>query len=102
MLIHSVYFWLKKDLTDKDKQSFYDGLLELSKIPTVSEMHIGTPAKTGDRDIVDDTYTYGIVVTFNDLAGHDTYQNHQIHLDFLSRFSPSWDKILIYDIDVQK
>ncbi|HOV33875.1 MAG TPA: Dabb family protein [Candidatus Hydrogenedens sp.] len=102
MLIHSVYFWLKEDLTEEVQQSFYEGLLALSQIPTAIKVHIGTPAETGDRDIVDNTYTCGIVVIFNDLAGHDTYQNHQIHLDFLSRFSPCWDKILIYDMDIQE
>lgn len=99
MLIHSVYFWLKDDLCEAKKQAFYDGLLELSKIPTVVQLYVGKPAKTEKRPVIDDTYTYGIVVVFNDKEGHDSYQVHQIHKNFLAEFSSFWDRVLVYDFE---
>lgn len=99
MLVHSVYFWLKDELCDAKKQAFYEGLLELSKIPTVVHLFVGRPASTEKRPVIDDSYTFGIVVVFNDIEGHNAYQIHTIHKNFLSEFSSYWDKVLVYDFE---
>lgn len=100
MLIHSVYFWLKQDLSDEEKEIFYQGLIKLKDIPTVKDLYIGVPAQTEKRPVVDNSYTYGIVVVFNDLSSHDAYQLHPIHQEFLTNFKSYWDKVLVYDIQV--
>lgn len=99
MLVHSVYFWLKAEICDAKKQAFYEGLLGLSKIPTVSQIYVGTPADTTKRPVIDDSYTFGIVVVFDDKEGHDAYQVHTIHKNFLSEFGSYWDKVLVYDFE---
>ena len=47
MFIHSVYFWLRDDLTDQQRAEFRDGLKQLGRIDTVRASFLGTPAKTG-------------------------------------------------------
>ncbi len=99
MLVHSVYFWLKDEICEAKRQAFYEGLLELSKIPTVVQLYVGKPATTEKRPVIDDTYTYGIAVVFNDIEGHNIYQTHSIHKNFLAEFSSYWNKVVVYDIE---
>lgn len=98
MLVHSVYFWLKDTLSESEKAHFYEGLLNLKNIPSVMNLYVGKPAKTQPRPVIDNSYTYGLVVVFNDIQAHDEYQVHPIHKDFLSKYSSYWSRVLVYDI----
>lgn len=99
MLIHSVYFWLKDELGDEKKKSFLEGLLKLKEIPTIVDLYVGIPADTPKRQVLDDSYTFGIVVVFQDLDGHNKYQIHPIHQEFLKNYSSYWERIVVYDIE---
>ncbi|WP_276088715.1 Dabb family protein [Pedobacter sp. JY14-1] len=96
MLVHHVLFWLKADTTDSQKQDFRKGLESLRNIETVKTFHIGTPAPI-ERAVVDTTYTFSLTLFFEDLAGHDVYQVHDIHQSFLDQFRALFDKVVIYD-----
>lgn len=96
MLSHHVLFWLKTDTTEEQKNAFRKGLESLEKIETVINYHAGTPAPI-ERAVVDTTYTFSLVLFFNDLAGHDVYQTHPLHLAFLDEFRVFFDKVVIYD-----
>ena len=58
--------------------------------------HIGRPAAT-DRPVIDNSYTYSLVVTFPDLETHDAYQTDPTHVAFIEEAKSLWDKVLIYD-----
>ena len=96
MLVHHVLFWLKADTTEAQKTAFRKGLESLEKVETIQSFHVGTPAPI-ERAVVDVTYTFSLVVSFNDLAGHDVYQTHPVHLAFLEEFRPFFEKVVIYD-----
>ena len=96
MLTHHVLFWLKADMTPEQKTAFKQSLETLKGVETVQSLYIGTPAPI-DRAVVDSSYTFSLVVLFNDLAGHDVYQTHQLHLAFLDSFKVYFEKIIIYD-----
>ena len=55
-----------------------------------------TPAST-DREIIDRSYSYALVVSFADEAAHDAYQVHPVHDRFREQCGGSWKKIVIYD-----
>jgi hypothetical protein len=97
MLIHSVYFWLKPELTDAQRADFRRGLESLGGIKSVAQIHIGTPAPIPPRPVVDASYSYGLTVVFHDVAGHDVYQVDPLHKAFLESFRSSWTKVQIYD-----
>jgi hypothetical protein len=99
MLTHSVYFWLRDDLTPDQLQAFRAGLETLRGIPTVHALYVGVPAPTAKRAVIEDTYTFGLVVVFPDMAGHDAYQVHSLHKAFLERFLPYWTRVAIYDFE---
>jgi hypothetical protein len=49
MLVHTVYFWLKPELTDAERADFRKGVESLGTIPSVSAVYVGTPAATTPR-----------------------------------------------------
>ncbi len=95
MFVHSVYFWLKPDITDQERTKFWSSVRSLGDIESVKHCFIGTPAST-DRPIIDRSYTCALVVMFDDEAGHDVYQVHPLH-DKFRECSSLWSKVLIYD-----
>jgi hypothetical protein len=96
MIAHHVLFWLKADTTDAEKEAFLGGLKKLEEIEVVKNYHIGTPAPI-ERAVVDTTYTFSLLLFFEDLAAHDVYQVHPIHKEFLEEFRVHFEKVIIYD-----
>jgi hypothetical protein len=96
MFIHSVYFWLKPDLTDADRAVFWTGVYSLTTIQSVRQGYVGTPAAT-DRPIIDRSYSCALLILCEDEAGHEAYQVDPIHDKFRNECGTFWSKVLIYD-----
>lgn len=96
MIAHHVLFWLKADTTEAQKEAFLGGLKSLENIEVVKNFHIGTPAPI-ERAVVDTTYTFSLILFFEDLAAHDLYQVHPVHKAFLEEFRVFFEKVVIYD-----
>jgi len=94
--IHVVNFWLKKDLGDQDKAAFVKGVTSLGQIKNLSTFHVGRPAPTS-RPVIDSSYDYCLVCTFQSQQEHDAYQIDPIHDIFRDECAKYWDKVLIYD-----
>jgi hypothetical protein len=94
--LHMVFFWLKND-EEKTKKAF---LAELRKFIDHADMirsqHIGTPADT-DREVIDNTYSFSLILSFDSKKEHDEYQGHQLHKDFIANASSLWEKVQVYD-----
>lgn len=97
MLIHAVYFWLKDSLSAAEKAEFRKGVESLAKIEVSTHTWVGVPSKTERPGIVERSYSIGLVVAFKDMAAHDAYQVHPIHLAFLAKHKTDWAKIVVYD-----
>ncbi|HEY8944092.1 MAG TPA: Dabb family protein [Polyangiaceae bacterium] len=98
MLIHSVYFWFKRDANPALVERFAEGLERLSTIPDIQTTYFGKPESTPKRAVIDDSYAWALVEIFADLAAHDRYQAHPIHQEFVREFSPIWEKVQVYDV----
>ena len=96
-LAHHVFFWLKNRDSKEDLQKLLDGLKTLEKIESVRKLHIGVPAKTEKRPVIDDSYSASELIFFDDLAGQDIYQVHPIHKKFIENCSHLWEKVIVYD-----
>lgn len=99
MLIHTVYFWLKPELTAAQRAEFRAGVEALSKIKSADALYIGVPAKTTDRPIIDKSFSVAMTLVCKDVAAHDAYQIDPIHEDFVNKFKTYWSKVQIYDAD---
>lgn len=94
--VHVVYFWLKEDLSTADIDTFKAGARSLGMINTVDSFYFGKPAQT-PREVVDNSYSYCIIVAFADKEAHDAYQTDIIHDRFREDCGHLWNKVQIYD-----
>ncbi len=97
VLIHTVYFWLKPELTDAQRAEFRRGVESLARIPSVEEVYIGAPAAVAARPVVDSSFSVGLTVLCRDVAAHDAYQVDPIHLKFVETCRQFWSRVQIYD-----
>lgn len=98
MLIHSVYFWFKADADPAVVAAFESGLQRLTAIPDIATAYFGRPEAMPKRAVVDDTYAWALIETFDDVAAHDRYQEHPLHQQFLREFAASWQRVQVYDV----
>jgi hypothetical protein len=96
-LIHHVFFWLKEPNNEAHKKQLVKALNDLLKVETIKMSHIGFPAGTESRDVVDHSYSVSYMVMFDDQAGQDAYQVHPLHVKFVEENSHLWKKVVVYD-----
>ena len=96
-LVHHVFFWLKEPENEHTRLQFEKGLEKLLTVETIALSHVGIPASTEKRDVVDNSFTYSYMVMFNDKESHDIYQNHPTHLKFIEENSHLWERVVVYD-----
>jgi len=101
-LVHSVFFWLKEDLSDEKEAAFLQGLISLKQISSVQSMTYGPPAPTEERGVVDRSYSYALAINFEDVAAQDAYQVDPIHTKFVEDHKDKWTKVIVYDHMVMK
>ncbi|MBJ6367875.1 Dabb family protein [Snuella sedimenti] len=94
---HTVFFWLKKPDDQSDRNAFETSLKKfIDSSVFVKTKHLGTPANT-PREVVDNSFTYCLVVDFVTKEAHDKYQEEPAHKLFIEESSNLWDKVLVYD-----
>lgn len=99
MIIHSVCFYLRKDLGEAERRVFWEELGKLKGIESLAGSHVGVPAKVAPRPTVDAEWDFGVTLFFKDLAAHDAYQVHPLHKAFLEKCRPMWEKVRITDLE---
>ena len=98
MIIHSVYFWLRDDLSVAQQEQFRQSLAELVGITSVQTGFIGKPAST-DRPVIERSYSIALILHFDSLADHDDYQEHAVHRAFIENCKTFWSRVSITDIE---
>jgi hypothetical protein len=98
MIAHHVLFWLIAETTPDQKAAFRKSLETLKNIEVLKFFHVGTPAPI-DREVVDTSYTFSLLLAFDDLDAHNTYQSHALHQAFLDEFRVFFKKVVIYDAE---
>lgn len=96
IFVHHVFFWLKDPGNEEEKKRFEAGMKDLMGIKAIKKHYIGKAADT-NREVIDNTYDYSLLVVFKDESGHDIYQEHATHLKFIEDFQDLWEKVLVYD-----
>lgn len=99
MLVHTVFFWLKKDLSADQAAQFRAGVESLKGIDHAEAVYVGTPAKTAARPVIDNSYNFCLTVILKDIPAHDAYQADPIHQEFIANFKEFWDAVKVYDAD---
>jgi len=96
MFLHNVYFYLTNPDNKEEADQLEKGIKTLGTIDTVRDFYVGKCVPS-DREVVDSEYTLHLMVKFDDQAGHDFYQTHQTHVDFIKACAHLWEKVKVYD-----
>jgi len=94
--IHVVFFWLVDEAMPTRGKFVTEALKYLSEIDVIRTRHLGRPAGT-ERDVVDNSYSYCLVVTFDSKEDHDIYQAHEAHQRFIENASSLWTRVQVFD-----
>jgi len=94
---HTVYFWLKNPKNNEDIKAFEASLKKfINQSIYIQTKHIGRPSTT-NRDVIDATYTYSLLLTFKNKEAQDNYQEEPNHKLFIDESSNLWSKVVVYD-----
>lgn len=96
-LVHHVFFWLKNPNSKEDLAALLAGIRTLAQIETVRGIHVGVPASTEKRAVVDASYSASELLFFDDVEGQNSYQSHPLHQKFVSDCSHLWEKVTVFD-----
>jgi len=95
--VHAVYFWLADPADEVSNKAFEKSLVNfISNSSDITSYHLGKPADT-NRPIIDTTYTYCLLVTFDSKVEHDRYQDDPAHKQFIKESEHLWTRVQIYD-----
>ncbi|MBT8234573.1 MAG: Dabb family protein [Bacteroidia bacterium] len=95
--VHVVYFWLNDPESTSDRKDFEEALnmfLEASEFAQTN--YVGTPPEAS-REVVDDSFSYCLIVTFESAEAQENYQTEAAHLAFIENASHLWNKVIVYD-----
>lgn len=99
MFIHVVLFWCKEGTPEATKQEMMRYCNEvMPTVPLVKHAWAGKVVPS-TREVVDSSYDFGLCVVFENKAGHDAYQPHELHQEYVKRFKPHWARIRVYDFE---
>ncbi len=94
---HVVYFWLKNPENTTDRSKFETSLQKFLDNSLYAKTNfIGTPPKAS-REVVDGSFTYSLIVTFESDEAQDKYQKEAAHLLFIEECKDLWTKVIVYD-----
>ncbi len=96
-LVHHVFFWLKNPDSKEDLAKLLAGIRGLAAIETVRGFHVGVPASTEKREVVDNSFSASEILYFDDVEGQNVYQVHPLHQKFVAECSHLWSKVIVYD-----
>lgn len=96
-LVHHVFFWLKNPDSKADLERLLTGIRSLGAIETVRSLHVGVPASTEKRAVVDNSYSASELMMFDSVEDQNAYQVHPLHQRFVEECSGLWSKVVVYD-----
>jgi len=94
---HTVFFWLKNPDNQEDRTAFETSLQKfLDNSAYAKTRFIGKPPRAS-RDVVDGSFTYSLIVTFESAEAQQNYQEEPPHKVFIEESSDLWEKVIVYD-----
>lgn len=94
---HTVFFWLKNPDNSADRATFETSLKKfLDTSAYAKTKFIGIPPQAS-RDVVDGSFTYSLLLSFDSAEAQQAYQDEAPHKVFIEESSKLWDKVIVYD-----
>ncbi|MEI6534201.1 MAG: Dabb family protein [Verrucomicrobiaceae bacterium] len=97
-MIHTVFFWLKKEITAEQRSLFENELIKLKEIPCLIHGFVGKPAPTEHRLVTDHSFDFSLTLHFKNLEDHEHYQKDcEQHKRFVTSCKSFWERVQVYD-----
>jgi len=94
---HVVYFWFKNPDSPADRATFEASLTKfLNSSKYARTKFIGRPPKAV-REVVDDSFTYSLILSFESPEAQRAYQVEPAHLVFVEECEDLWERVVVYD-----
>ncbi len=94
---HVVYFWFKNPDSQADRATFEASLTKfLNSSRYAKTKFIGKPPKA-IRDVVDDSFTYSLILSFESAEDQAAYKDEPSHKVFIEECQDLWEKVIVYD-----
>ncbi|ASV29644.1 stress responsive protein [Maribacter cobaltidurans] len=94
---HTVFFWLKNPDSEADRTAFVKSLTKfLDNSGYAKTKFIGKPPKAS-RDVVDGSFTFSLMVSFESAEAQQAYQDEAPHKVFIEESEHLWEKVIVYD-----
>src|SRR5690606_24795489 len=94
---HVFFFWFKNPDSQAYRATFEASCKKfLDNSQDAKTKFIGKPPKA-TRDVVDDSFTYSLVVSFESAEDQAAYQTEPPHLVFIEECKDLWEKVIVYD-----
>ena len=101
--VHTVYFWLHNPDNQEDCKAFEDSLSKFLEHSQYAKTKFIGKAPRSSRDVVDGSFTYSLVVTFESAEAQQAYQDEKPHKLFIKESEHLWKKVIVYDsIEVEE
>lgn len=98
-ITHVVLCWMKESVTEAEIEKLIAETKALGQIDGIEELTAGRPIPS-DRPIVDDSFSFGITMTFSTKEMMNSYLKDERHTSFVSeKIKPQLEKLLVYDIE---
>ena len=95
--VHVVYFWLNNPENQSDRSEFEVAINKLLNSSKYTKTNFLGTAPKAIRDVVDDSFTYNLLVTFENAEAQEAYQTEDVHLQFIEEAKHLWKKVVVYD-----
>ena len=97
-LLHVVFFWLKEPDNKQHRPQFETAIKKLIQTnPQAIANHLGCPAASEKREVVDNSFTYCYTMSFPDLEAQNTYQTDPTHNLFIEEAAHLWERVIVHD-----
>src|SRR3546814_11674062 len=90
IIAHYVLFWLKEGLSEEEIIDFAQFFEELKKIPTIKTLQYGRAANTNPRAVVDNTFTYNLLVHFDNMDDINRSEESRVGKECVSTCRSRW------------
>jgi hypothetical protein len=94
---HVVYFWLKEPNNTKHRKAFEDAVKIFMADSKYAKTRFVGVAPKASRDVVDDSFTYSLILSFESAEAQAKYQEEEAHAIFVESCKDLWAKVIVYD-----
>ena len=94
---HTVLIWLKNPDSAEDREVFETALETFLENCEYAQTNLVGTLLQVIREVVGDSFTYQLTVTFASAEDQAAYQDEPAHLKFVEEAKELWEKVVVYD-----